>query len=149
MSIRVAGQGNRVEIGDGVRFSGRIVVRGFGLTVRIGDRCDFKRSEIVAFYADVRVGRDCLVATGVNLRSGDFHTIVDKGSGVAINEPEAVSVGDGVWLSAKATLLKGARVPDGCVVGWGSIVTLPFDEPDCIIAGSPARVVRQGISWSR
>lgn len=149
VTVRVAGQGNRVEIGESVRFSGSIQVRGFGLTVRIGDRCDFKRSEIVAFFADVEVGSDCLVATGVQLRSGDFHTIIDRSSGSPVNSPQPVTIGSHVWLGARATLLKGAHVPDGCVVGWGSIVTRRFEERDCVLVGSPARTVRRGISWSR
>ena len=147
--IEVMGSGNRIEIGDNVRLSGRIGLRGTGLTVRIGDRCDAKRSRIVACQADVAIGRDCLIAAGVHLRTSDLHRIVDRASGTPLNPARPVVVGDGVWLAGEAALLKGARVPDGCVVGFRSVVTKAFDESDCVIAGVPARVIRRGIAWSR
>lgn len=149
LAIHVAGAGNRVEIGDDVRFSGEIKVRGFGLTVRIGDRCDVKRTHILACEAGVEIGRDCLVAADVQLRASDMHRMVDRASGQPVNPARPIVVGDNVWLCAEAVLLKGARVPDGCVVGLRSVVTRGFDEPDCVLAGSPARVVRRGIAWSR
>ena len=147
--IAVRGEGNRIEIGDGVRFSGRIGLRGEGITVRIGDRTDAKTTRIVAGGADVTIGSDCLIASGARLRSGDLHVIVDRATGLRLNPPEPVIVGDRVWLAAEAALMKGARVPDGCVVGFRSTVMHGFEEPDCLLVGTPARVVRRGILWSR
>lgn len=149
LSISVEGAGNRIEIGDDVRLAGSISLRGFGLTVRIGDRCDIKRSRIVAGDAGIAIGSDCLVAAGVIIRSSDMHVIADRAGGEPINSPAEVVVGDGVWLAAEAALMKGSRIPPGCVVGFRSVVTEAFDEPDCVITGSPARVVRRGITWSR
>lgn len=147
--IAVRGEGNRIEIGDDVRFSGRIGLRGEGLTVRIGDRTDAKTTRIVAGGADVRIGADCLIASGVRLRSGDLHAIVERATGRRFNPPEPVVVGDRVWLAAEAALMKGARVPEGCVVGFRSTVMHGFDEPDCVLVGTPARIARRGILWSR
>jgi acetyltransferase-like isoleucine patch superfamily enzyme len=42
-----------------------------------------------------------------------------------------------------------ASIADHSVVGTGSVVTKPSPEPGVILAGNPARVVKQGISWSR
>ncbi len=147
--IEVTGEGNRVEIGDDVRLSGKIGLRGNGLIVRIGDRTDAKRTRIVACEADVTIGSDCLIAAGVRLRSSDMHAIRERETGSLLNPPEPVIVGDRVWLAAEVALMKGARVADGCVVGFRSVVTDSFDEPDCVIVGSPARVVRRGVVWSR
>ena len=149
LGIRVAGANNRIEIGDDVRFDGTISVRGFGLTVRIGDRCDIKKTHLIACDAGAEIGRDCLVATGVIIRTSDMHAIVDRASGQRINAAQDVVVGNDVWLGAETVLLKGARVPDGCVVGLRSTVTRGFDEPDCVLVGTPARIVRRGIAWSR
>lgn len=147
--IEVTGAGNRIEIGDDVRFSGTIEVRGFFLTVRIGDRCDAKQTRIVASDAGVSIGDDCLIAAGVHIRTSDMHVIIDKASAERVNPPREVVVGNSVWLAGEAALLKGARVPEGCVVGFRSVVTQAFDETDCVLAGSPARIVRSGIAWSR
>lgn len=147
--ITVAGAGNRVEIGHDVSFSGRIEVRGFGLTVKIGDRCDAKRTRIIAADAGVGIGDDCLIAAGVHIRTSDMHVIVDRAGGERVNPPRSVVVGNGVWIAGEAALLKGAGVPDGCVVGFRSVVTQVFAETDCVLAGVPARVARRGIAWTR
>ncbi len=149
LAIVVSGAGNRVTIGDDVAFSGTIEVRGFNLTVSIGDRCDVKKTRILASDAHVRIGDDCLIAAGVHIRTSDMHAITDRASGHRINPARDVVVGDGVWLAGEAALLKGARLRDGCVVGFRSVVTGAFDEADCVLAGVPARVVRRGIAWTR
>lgn len=40
-------------------------------------------------------------------------------------------------------------IGDNSIVGWGSIVTRRFDEPNVILAGIPAKVVKRGINWDR
>ena len=147
--IQITGSHNRVEIGDDVTLTGKISIRGFRRTIRIGARSDIKQVRIVAGDADVTIGRDCLVAAGVRMRTSDMHVITGRDTGQAINPPDAITVGDGVWIAGEAALLKGARVPDGCVVGFRSVVTKGFDEPDCILVGAPARIIRRRIAWSR
>ena len=53
-----------------------------------------------------------------------------------------VSIGNDVWLGANVTILKGARIGDGCVVATGSVVTAGEYPPRSVIAGVPARVVK-------
>lgn len=147
--IHIAGAGNRVVIGDDVRFSGSIRVHGFGLRVSIGHRSDVKRTHIVAWEANVAIGDDCLVAARVHLRSNDIHPITDRATGARLNPPRDVVVGSRVWIATEAVFLKGARVADDCVVGFRALVTRAFEEPACVIAGNPARIVRRGIAWAR
>ena len=49
--------------------------------------------------------------------------------------------------SAKSSLLKGSYVNTGSVVGYGSVVTRKFIEKNIIIAGNPARKVKENIFW--
>ena len=44
---------------------------------------------------------------------------------------------------------KNVSIADNSIVGWGSIVTRRFDEPNVVIAGIPARIVKRGIDWDR
>ncbi len=56
----------------------------------------------------------------------------------------AVSLGDNVWVGARAVLLAGARLGEGVIVGAGAVVD--FEAPPyAIVAGNPARVV----GWAR
>ena len=48
----------------------------------------------------------------------------------------------GAWIGAQCIILKGVTIGEGAVVGAGSVVTK--DVPDwCIVAGNPARVVKE------
>lgn len=53
-----------------------------------------------------------------------------------------IHIGSDVWLGANVTVLKGARIGDGCIVATGSVVTAGEYPPRSIIAGAPARVVK-------
>lgn len=44
-------------------------------------------------------------------------------------------------------IFKGVEIADGCVVASGAVVTRSVDEPNSLIAGNPASVVRRGIAW--
>jgi acetyltransferase-like isoleucine patch superfamily enzyme len=52
----------------------------------------------------------------------------------------AVSIGEDAWIGARATLLDGARIGAGAIVGAAAVVD--FDVPPlAIVAGNPARIV--------
>ena len=65
-----------------------------------------------------------------------------------LNPPQDIEIGDHVWLGTRVLVLKGARIGSGTVVGAGSIVagTLPSDV---LAVGSPAKVVRENVVWTR
>lgn len=56
---------------------------------------------------------------------------------------EAIIIGSDVWIGANVTILKGAKIGDGCIVASGSVV-LKGDYPaQSLIAGNPAKVVKE------
>lgn len=42
---------------------------------------------------------------------------------------------------------RGGVIPDGCVIGANSFVTKKFYESNCMIAGTPARIIKKNIRW--
>src|SRR4029453_9618054 len=85
------------------------------------------------------IGRDVLVASGVQITSGrQTHGVNDPS--VAIRDQEGtrmlVRIGEGTWSGSSAVVM--ADVGRHCVIGAGAVVTKPI--PDSVIAaGSPAR----------
>ncbi len=120
--------------------------------LRIGDRCLIGRgSHIVAHYS---------IVIGDDVYTGPYVYITDQNHGYA--DPDipigrqwpsnaAVSIGAGSWLGAGAIVLPGAVIGRNVVVAAGSVVRGVV--PDCcVIAGVPARVVREyvtGNGWTR
>ncbi len=92
----------------------------------------------------LQVGDDFLISWGCEFVDEDFHQI--EYAGRKERDPRIV-IGDHVWIGANVKVLKGSRIPNGCVVAAGSVVTRAFDQENCLIGGSPARVLRESITW--
>jgi acetyltransferase-like isoleucine patch superfamily enzyme len=161
--------GNRLEIGIGLRgFSHRsdrtfLNVRGrleFKSNYSIGRGCRFDigpngRARFGNGFTNpntyfivmhhLEVGEDTVVSWNCQFIDDNFHAI--KTSDEKINREEGIRIGNHVWIGCNVLVLKGAVIPSGCVVAAGSIVTKKFTEENCLLAGSPARVVRTGIEW--
>lgn len=76
----------------------------------------------------------------------DGHPIFDADSGLMLNPPRDITIGDHVWIAAKASILKGVSIQDGSIIAFGSIVTRDVGEK-CIVAGSPAKKIKGNIKW--
>ena len=96
----------------------------------------------------IRIGEDSMFSGNVVLRTGDSHSIVDS-NGKRINYSKDITVGKHVWVGNSVTLLKGASIASNSIIGSGAIVTSKFEQPGVIIAGNPAKIIKNGINWER
>src|SRR3989442_15487274 len=53
-----------------------------------------------------------------------------------------IAIGNGVWIGFDSVVLPGVAIGDGAIVGARSVVTSDV-PPYAIVAGNPARVIRQ------
>lgn len=113
------------------------------VSVRIGRSATFVSTALTVLNSNARVsiGDDCLFADGTAIFHTDAHPVYDFDTGGLANPVGTLAVGRHVWIGAQATLLKNSCVPDGCIVGWGSVVARRFSETNVAIAGNPAHVV--------
>jgi acetyltransferase-like isoleucine patch superfamily enzyme len=135
--------GGEVILGHGVR----IAIDRTGSVV-FGDGLYVSAETAIASRKGVSIGSDVLISWDVLIIDSDWHSLRDA-SGVRLNPDQDVEIGDHVWIGARSTLLKGARIPDGAVVAAGSVITGAFTTPNTLLAGVPAREIRSGIRWSR
>lgn len=57
-------------------------------------------------------------------------------------EAQNVILGEKCWVGMNSVILPGVILGDNTVVGAGSVVTKPFPNGHCIIAGNPAKKIR-------
>lgn len=135
-------RGGRVRIGKDNVFEGACDVDVTGGRLEIGNGNYFNRGVKIACLARITIGNDCLIADSVHFYDHD-HRCDDPRKPIReqgfVSSP--IELGDGVWIGAKATVLKGVRIGNGAVVAAGSVVTR--DVPAfAVAAGCPARVVK-------
>lgn len=169
-SLLIEGDDNDIEIAEGVRLAVNLVVRGTGNRIRIGADAYLHgfinvitngavltigaRTTMVQGSLQLHepttmtVGEDCMISSQVFLAVSDMHPVFDRATGDRVNPGGSVSVGDHVWLGLRTMVLKGAAIGSGSVTAAGSIVS-GVVPPHVIVAGAPARVVRQNIEWRR
>ena len=91
--------------------------------------------------ATIALSQACVV------RIGDMHSLIDVASGQRINPAADIVVCDHVWVGLNVMVLKGAEIGMDSVIGMNAIVTQTI-PPGCLVVGTPARVIRRGITWS-
>ena len=149
ISVRFNGRNGIISIKDGVYIEKHLIIEcGNDSKIIIGNNTTFDEVIIYSSYADVVLGSDCMLSYGVFIRNHDSHMIFDKISGKRINYCRSINIGDHVWVGQNSTLLSGFRIGGGSIVGASSVSSSEFGE-NVIIAGSPAKMIRDNIIWDR
>jgi acetyltransferase-like isoleucine patch superfamily enzyme len=136
-------QGNRLHIGHG-----SIIYRGLLLAfdggqaaVSLGEQTFVNRDCKLVARRAITIGRRCEIGWEVSIMDSDFHQIVGARPATA-----PVSIGDHVWIGAKAMVCKGVHIGDGAVVAAGAVVVEDV-APGSLVGGVPAKVIRTGVTW--
>lgn len=148
--ISIKGTGNRLVIEPGANLRGvQLEIDGEGCELRIGAETVIGEGCYLSCRESgtrLVIGRDGMLSRNVKVMTSDGHEILAGGQ--RINPARSITVGDHVWLADGAIVLKGATIGDNAVVGIASLVTGKV-EAGCVVAGNPARVVKQGVTWLR
>ena len=96
--------------------------------------------------SSVTIGNDCLISWCNYIWCTDGHTLTDL-EGNPINHAKSIEIGDHVWIGKDVKICKNTKIADNSVIGWGSIVTKKFKKQNVVIAGNPAKIVKENINW--
>lgn len=151
-----------VTVGRGVHIGRHCrVVMDPHARLQLGAGCSIDDATTIAVYGEGRIklgpgsflGHHCTLAAGdsieigagtylaelVSVRDHDHAVGSPPSSGKMVIAP--VVIGPDVWMGSKVTVLRGARIGEGAVIGANAVVRgeLPARS---VCAGVPARVVR-------
>ena len=96
----------------------------------------------ISVFSEVTIGECCVISENVVIRDSDNHKIIGSNS----NETAPIKIGNHVWIGMNTVILKGVTIGDGAIIAAGSVVV--HDVPaNALVAGVPAKVVKNDVSW--
>lgn len=146
--IQFFGENNTVKIEHDCVLKNVDIWISDGGIVEIGHNTHFTGKTHIACIEGkkVHIGERCLFSDTITFRTGDSHSILDS-DGKRINKAKDITIGDHVWIGQQVIVLKGSTVGADSIVGTGSLLTGKTYDSNSIIAGIPAKIVKQHVSW--
>ena len=171
VNLTIQGCGNTVEIAANCKLAATLTVMGDNNHLRIDRECTINGfvnllsptgstlnvgagttmvqvSIQLHEPGEITFGEDCMVSSQVYVSISDIHPIYDRATGDRINAAASIMIGNHVWLGLRSMIMKGAVIGDGAVVAAGAILS-GRAPANTIMAGVPARLVRENIVWRR
>lgn len=145
---------SRIEIGAKCRIEGYVVTEIASSRIKIGNNTLVGAKSIIDCAESVTIGDDVLISYECIISDADNHSL-SRARRIGDLErwrngqhdwsdvqKAPIVIGNGAWIGARVIVLRGVTIGDGAVVGMGSVVTHDV-APNTIVAGNPARVVKE------
>lgn len=136
------------------RVDGALFHVGYGGSIEIEENCEIGCGEL---YIDVRgdyinkhkvlIKKGTKIARGTYIRTNDGECLIDSETKIPISEPQDVIIGEHCWITSRCTILKGVTLPNNTIVASNSLVNKKFNEENTLLAGCPAKVIKQDVHW--
>ena len=154
--VKVYGNNNKILIDEKVHLNKISINIGFpnnpvnNSLIKIGENTGFQNVHIQVGEDDsfITIGKDCMCSFDLEINCTDHHAILDC-NGALLNRGRSVEIGDNVWIGKEVRIMKNSKIPNGCVVAQRSVVTKKFEIENCVLAGNPAKIVKENIFWSK
>ncbi len=154
--FNMPGKVDKIAVGIGTVVEGDLLVFNYGGSIVIGRDSYVGRNSVVWSGENVTIGDNVLISHNVNIsdtsahefdhleRADRFRELLVKGHPFdkASIQTAPIVIEDYVWINPYSIIIKGVRIGKGAIVAAGSVVTSDV-EPFTMVAGNPARVVRQ------
>jgi acetyltransferase-like isoleucine patch superfamily enzyme len=119
-----------------------VFIEGFeGL--KIGNHVSINRGSNLSCFGGVTIEDHVAIGHGTSIISNN-HGYSDRETPInyqpVLNAP--VHIGRNVWIGAQVIILPGVSIAEGTIVAAGAVVTHSVTEPNMIIAGVPAKVIK-------
>lgn len=108
----------------------------------VDDLSNFQKSGSyfqAASDAHIDIGQGTYIAANVGIITANhdlYH--LDKAA-----PGKDVTLGKHCWIGMNSVILPGVTLGERTIVGAGSVVTKSFPEGNCVIAGNPAKIIKE------
>lgn len=175
-NIKITGDNNRIHIGANTRFHAHIIIKGNNNNLQIGEGCLIRKGcgfnyghpllpvnnasikignttgmNGAALFAydnnsSIIIGDNCMFAAGIVIYNTTTHAVIDLNSN-KVRLGKTLEIGNRVWVATDVKIGRNVKIPNNCIVSWGSVVNGKFEQEHTVIAGNPAKIVKENIDW--
>lgn len=149
--ITIHGNNNHLYIGKNITYKrGSIWFEDESNIIHIGDRTTIEDASLAVAEKATKliIGDDCMLSFNIRISTTDSHSIINLKTGYRTNFADDIIIGDHVWVGNGALINKGVNIGSNAIVGCNSVVTRSCPS-SCIIAGVPAKVIKENTTWKR
>lgn len=146
-SILIIEKGGQVTI-KGRLFLGngcKLIIHSGGI-VTFGDYVRSTGSTAIECFKKIVFGNDVLFSWDCLVMDSDSHLIYSPEGGV-LNEDATIQIGNSVWVGCRCVILKGSSIPSNSVIASCTVVTKGDLRENSIVAGIPAKSVKDIGYW--
>lgn len=149
------GSSERIRVGACSIVRGELLVFAHGGEIDIGAWCYVGEGARIWAAQSIRIGDRVLISHNVNIldslthpnspsaRHAQFRAITTSGHPLLLDLDERpVAIGNDCLLGAASVILRGVTIGEGAIIGAAAVVTHDV-PPYTIVAGNPARVIRE------
>ncbi len=128
----------KIGVGAKLMISGRLT---------LGNNFDITGDAMIICAKEIEIGHNTMIAWQSILMDTDQHAIYTENK-TLLNQDKKITIGNNVWIGARSFILKGTKIPDGCIVGANTTIAKEFTQSNAIIARNPAQVLQENIQWN-
>lgn len=97
----------------------------------------------ITCYRNIKIGDYVAISKGVIISDSNDHII----KGMEEFNTKPIIIGEHVGIGRRAMILNGVTIGDGAIIAAGAVVVKDV-PPRCMVAGVPAKVIKEDVEWS-
>lgn len=137
--LRMGDESSFIVNGDAQIYYGADIQLFNGATFEMGSSFINSRCKIRCHH-HIKIGSRCAISHDFTVMDSSAHEINGK------MDTSEVIIGDHVLIGTRVIVLPGVHIGDGAIVAAGSVVTKDVPS-ECMVAGNPAKVIKENIEW--
>ncbi len=128
------------QVGNGVHIEPPFFCD-YGKQIHLGSNVFFNFNCVILDCARVDIGDGTQIGPYVQIYTAT-HPIDPTARAGGKEFAAPISIGKNVWIGGNAVILPGIKIGDNSVIAAGAVVTRDV-PPNCVFAGSPAKLIRR------
>lgn len=179
LKIKFLGKNNKIILHENVHFTrSEIILTGNNITFEIGKNSTFDKLYAIVSGSEkgnivkigenffnthkleifagggennnLYIGNNVLCSRQISIYTHDGHSIHNFSKGNILNNSKNdLIIGNNVWIGHGVIILKNTQIKDNTIIGAGSVVCGSYDSYNSIIAGNPAKIVKENVYWNK